>query len=320
MTGKGGGPFDDLRAALSEPPPGASAPAGLDRPFRLDVGRAQRTGIPEVVHAERKRSEEVVEALRGLAGASGRAMASRCPPETATLVRERLGVDHDVVWHERARAVIVAIPGSEPVPSGGRVGVIAAGTSDLPIAAEAALMAREMGATVEEVADVGVAGLHRLVVPLERLLADGVDVLVVAAGMDGALPSVVAGLVAVPVIGLPTSVGYGFGGGGVGALTTMLQSCAPGLSVVNVDNGIGAGATAALIANRVAAARAWRPGGSSAVDSVDEPGDNFARGGPPFGHRREQFGELQDAFGGDGETALEIGAQSTENLRLGGRP
>ena len=98
----------------------------------------------------------------------------------------------------------------------------------------------------------GVAGLHRLVAPLERFAEAGVDAVVVAAGMDGALPSVVAGLVNVPVIGLPTSVGYGMGAGGIGALTTMLQSCAPGLVVVNIDNGIGAGSTAALIANRAA--------------------------------------------------------------------
>jgi hypothetical protein len=117
-------------------------------------------------------------------------------------------------------------------------------------------MAREMGAAVFEIWDVGVAGLHRLVAPLERLMLDGVDVIVVAAGMDGALPSVVAGLVDVPVIGLPTSVGYGYGGQGVGALMAMMQTCAPGLVVVNIDNGIGAGSTAALIANRVAAARA----------------------------------------------------------------
>jgi NCAIR mutase (PurE)-related protein len=115
-----------------------------------------------------------------------------------------------------------------------------------------------MGVEVTQVRDVGVAGIHRLVEPLERLISEGADALVVAAGMDGALPSVVAGLVAVPVIGLPTSVGYGYGGQGVGALMSMLQTCAPGLVVVNIDNGIGAGATAALIANRVAEARNGR--------------------------------------------------------------
>ena len=130
-----------------------------------------------------------------------------------------------------------------------------AGTSDVPVAEQAAVVAREMGCEVELVADVGVAGLHRLFPPLQKMLEVGVDVMVVAAGMDGALPSVVSGLVDVPVIGLPVSTGYGFAGQGVAALLSMLQTCAPGLTVVNIDNGVGAGATAGLIANRCARAR-----------------------------------------------------------------
>jgi NCAIR mutase (PurE)-related protein len=157
--------------------------------------------------------------------------------------------------YERAACVVAAQPGATRPVSGGVVGILSAGSSDIPIAAEAALIAAEMGANVLEAWDVGVAGLHRLVEPLERFAAQQADVIIVAAGMDGALPSVVAGLVDVPVIGLPTSVGYGFGGEGIGALTSMLQSCAPGLVVVNIDNGIGAGATAALIANRAARSR-----------------------------------------------------------------
>ena len=117
-------------------------------------------------------------------------------------------------------------------------------------------MAEEMGCEVTCIYDVGVAGLHRLVAPLNDLMRRGTDAIIVAAGMDGALPSVVAGLVAVPVIGLPTSIGYGMGGKGVAALLSMLQTCAPGLVVVNIDNGVGAGITAAMIANRVAEARA----------------------------------------------------------------
>jgi hypothetical protein len=134
--------------------------------------------------------------------------------------------------------------------------VITAGTSDAPWAEEAALLCREMGCQVYSVHDVGVAGIHRLWAPLHQLLEEvKVDVLIVAAGMDGALPSVVSGLVDVPVIGLPTSVGYGFGGKGEAALLSMLQTCSPGMAVVNIDNGIGAGAIAGLIANRMAAAR-----------------------------------------------------------------
>ncbi len=134
--------------------------------------------------------------------------------------------------------------------------MLTAGTSDIPWAAEAALLCREMGCQVHEVYDVGVAGIHRLWEPLNYLLEEfGVDAIIVAAGMDGALPSVVTGLVDVPVIGLPTSVGYGMGGKGEAALLSMLQGCAPGMSVVNIDNGIGAGAIAGVIANRMASVR-----------------------------------------------------------------
>jgi NCAIR mutase (PurE)-related protein len=135
------------------------------------------------------------------------------------------------------------------------VGLLTAGASDAPAADEAAFVAAEMGCRVVRADDVGVAGLHRLEAPLRRLRDERSDAIIVAAGMDGALPSVVSGLVEVPVIGLPTSVGYGLGGGGLAALLSMLQTCAPGLVVVNIDNGVGAGATAALFANRVAAAR-----------------------------------------------------------------
>lgn len=274
MSTNFGQPFDDLRAALAESAAGGEDPAA-ESTVRLDPGRVTRSGVPEVVHAEHKSPTIVAAALRRLADANGRALASRCRPESAEAIVAELAATHEVSWRETARAIVIAQPGVDIVPSGGRVAVISAGTSDVPVAAEAALMAREMGAAVEEVWDVGVAGLHRLVRPLERMMGSGVDVLIVAAGMDGALPSVVAGLVSVPVIGLPTAVGYGFGGGGIGAMTTMLQSCAPGLVVVNVDNGIGAGATAALIANRVAAAR--NAPAQPAVDRRDERGGDHPR-------------------------------------------
>lgn len=259
-------PFAWLQAALhnisqrdqtNSPPPAqnlANDPAG----FRLDPSRAERTGIPEIVLAERKRAEDVVRSLLALAGARGRALASRVRDDQVPTLLTSIQAPFVVEHLPEARLVTVARDGCAPLPQGGRVGVISAGTSDRPVALEAATMAREMGCTVTEVADVGVAGLHRLFVPLDELLREGVDVLIVAAGMDGALPSVVAGLVPVPVIGLPVSVGYGYGGDGTAALMAMLQSCAPGLAVVNIDNGIGAGSTAALIANRVAAARGAR--------------------------------------------------------------
>jgi pyridinium-3,5-biscarboxylic acid mononucleotide synthase len=249
-------PFSDLREALDRTEQQRDQPIEEGQPFvRVDPSRAHRAGIPEVVFAGNKASADIADALRRLAEANGRALASRVRPEDVGSIQDALEPDVSVVWHPLARAIVASRPGTERLARGGIVGILSAGTSDIPIAAEASLAAAEMGASVLEAWDVGVAGLHRLVAPLERMSAAGVDALVVAAGMDGALPSVVAGLANVPVIGLPTSVGYGLGGGGVGALTTMLQSCAPGLVVVNIDNGIGAGSTAALIANRAAAGR-----------------------------------------------------------------
>ena len=221
-----------------------------------DLDRRRRTGIPEFVLAATKPADEVMDLLRRLADADGRALATRCPQPTIARIQERLSGSYEVVIDEEACAVVVAQPGCQLPRAGGQIGILTAGSSDGPVAAEAAVVAREMGAGVVQARDVGVAGLHRLVAPLEGMVAAGVDALIVVAGMDGALPSVVAGLVDVPVIGVPTSTGYGYGGEGVGALLAMLQSCAPGLVVVNIDNGVGAGATAALIANRMAAARA----------------------------------------------------------------
>ena len=249
-------PFDDLRQALCRTDqPRDHANEESQTLVRVDPNRAHRAGIPEFVLAGNKASREVSDALRRLVAANGRAMASRVRPESIAAIQDALQPAIFVDAHPAARALVASRPGTERPNRGGVVGILSAGTSDIPVAAEASLAAAEMGATVFEAWDVGVAGLHRLVAPLERFMAARVDVLVVAAGMDGVLPSVVAGLVDVPVIGLPTSVGYGAGAGGVGALTTMLQSCAPGVVVVNIDNGIGAGATAALIANRAAAGR-----------------------------------------------------------------
>lgn len=250
--------LDELRIALGshnalEP---ASPADGISSPeFRIDGSRWQRTGIPEVVHAEHKSDAAVIASLRALVERQGRAMASRVAAQRIEAIAPHLATDLEVEIHDVARCLVVARAGSGRPRTGGGIGVVSAGTSDIPVASEAALMASEMGANVLTFWDVGVAGLHRLMQPLGALTAARVEAIVVAAGMDGALPSVVAGLVDVPVIGLPTSVGYGFGGQGVGALTTMLQSCAPGLVVVNIDNGIGAGATAALIANRAASSR-----------------------------------------------------------------
>jgi NCAIR mutase (PurE)-related protein len=249
-------PFDDLRRALHD----ISQEVEPAPRLRLDPERVGRTGVPEVILADSKPPDLVIESLSRLAEATGRVMASRCDRALADLATDRLSPRLRIEWHEEARAIIASQPGRIAPSGGGAVGVITAGASDGPVAAEAALMATEMGARVTLVRDVGVAGLQRLVQPLERLIDNGVDALIVAAGMDAAIVSVVAGLVPVPVIGLPTSVGYGYGGKGEGALMSMLQACAPGVVVVNIDNGIGAGAAAALIANRAGCARTTNPG------------------------------------------------------------
>lgn len=222
---------------------------------RVDLDRRRRTGIPEVVLAAHKRDDDLVVSISRIVEASGRVLVSRLLPHQREVLA-RFEVDgYTVDLHEAGHVATISRTGSDVELTGGRIGVISAGSSDRAVADEATVMAQEMGVKVFRASDVGVAGLHRLVQPLRDIMAADVDCIVVAAGMDGALPSVVAGLVDVPVIGLPVSVGYGHGGNGEAALMTMLQSCAPGITVVNIDNGIGAGSTAALIANRMAAAR-----------------------------------------------------------------
>lgn len=222
---------------------------------RPDIHRDRRKGVPEIILAERKTLEATIQIARHFLDTTHRALLSRVPETWLDPLRQAFP-DAEIEWHPNPRAMAIRHPDGYPTPTGGRVGICTAGTSDIPAAEEAAFICREMGCTVYPVYDVGVAGIHRLFDPLEHLIREArVDVIIVAAGMDGALPSVVAGLVDVPVIGLPTSVGYGLGGQGQAALLAMLQTCAPGLAVVNIDNGIGAGAIAGLIANRAAAAR-----------------------------------------------------------------
>ncbi len=222
---------------------------------RPDPEREHRKGAPEVILCNTKSVAQSLGIAAALLARTGRAIMSRVPDALYAALCETYG-EGRVEWYAASRMAIVRAEGAAVAPTGGRVGVITAGTSDQPAAEEAAVICRELGCRVSLHYDCGVAGLHRLFGPLRTLLAEeDVDALVVAAGMDGALPSVVSGLVDVPVIGLPTSVGYGYGGGGQAALMSMLQTCSPGLAVVNIDNGIGAGIMAGIIANRVAAAR-----------------------------------------------------------------
>lgn len=223
------------------------------RDARPDFDRETRKGIPEIVLAGVKTDEQVLSIVRAFVATNGRAVVTRLRPGTLALLHTEFPGHVDA--RPAARAAAIHAPDYRRPQTGGHVGILTAGTSDIPVAEEARLVAEEMGCQVSTLFDVGVAGLHRLLSPLRELLASDVAVLVVCAGMDGALPSVVSGLSPVPVIGVPTSIGYGAGGKGRAALLAMLQTCAPGLTVVNIDNGAGAGATAALIANRLATAR-----------------------------------------------------------------
>ncbi|MFH1468182.1 MAG: nickel pincer cofactor biosynthesis protein LarB [Pseudomonadota bacterium] len=209
----------------------------------LDLERPRRTGLPEVVFGQGKTAAQIAALMGRLHQAGQVAIATRVDDEKAAAVLAALPeVQHLGV----ARVLLLPAPGEGPRPAvRGPVAVVCAGTSDLPVAEEAAVVLEAFGHPVERVRDVGVAGIHRLLEHLERLRA--CSVLVVVAGMEGALPSVVAGLVGRPVIAVPTSVGYGASFGGVAALLGMLNSCAPGLSVVNIDNGFGAACQAALI-------------------------------------------------------------------------
>jgi pyridinium-3,5-biscarboxylic acid mononucleotide synthase len=219
---------------------------------RLDLGRRERKGVPEVVYAPRKTDRALAEIVACFLRERGFALASRVAAERATALRQALSAaalpPHELRLDAETGILEALTEGYRPPEHEGVVGIITAGTSDIPVAEEAALVMRHMGVGVQRAYDVGVAGVHRLLEPLGRMIAEEVAALVVVAGMEGALPSVVAGLVAVPVIGVPTSTGYGLGGDGTAALYSILQSCSPGLVAVNIDNGVGAGAAAALIA------------------------------------------------------------------------
>jgi pyridinium-3,5-biscarboxylic acid mononucleotide synthase len=208
---------------------------------RVDTHRALRTGVPEVVLGMGKTADQIARIAQTLAAAGGNVLITRVTPEVAAELRERLpGVEYLPVPR-------LAILHQAPVAPRGRgpIAVVCAGTSDLPVAEEAAAVAELFGNKVERVFDAGVAGLHRLLASLDVLRR--ASVVIAVAGMEGALASVVGGLVAAPVIAVPTSVGYGASLGGVAALLTMLNSCASNVTVVNIDNGFGAAYVASLI-------------------------------------------------------------------------
>ncbi len=211
---------------------------------RIDHHRTLRTGFPEVVFCQGKTCEQVVEIVKRLSERHPSVLATRATPEVAeVVVRE---IPH-AEYNEPARCITVRRPGSEQPRRDDEkyILVVSAGTADIPVAEEAAVTAEAMGSRVERVYDVGVAGLHRLLDQKSKL--DAANVIIVCAGMEGALPSVVGGLVDCPVIAVPTSIGYGASFQGLAALLSMLNTCAEGIAVVNIDNGFGAGYFAHLI-------------------------------------------------------------------------
>jgi NCAIR mutase (PurE)-related protein len=207
---------------------------------KLDHHRALRTGMPEVIFAAGKTTDQVAAIFARMANAGGNVLATRASREYYDAV---LAVEPRAEFHAMARCI--TLMQAATTPGKGTIAVVCAGTSDLPVAEEAAVTARLMGNQVELIADVGVAGIHRLLAQKDSL--QSARVLIVCAGMEGALPTVVAGMVNAPVLAVPTSVGYGASFGGVAALLGMLNTCAPNVSVVNIDNGFGAACIASLI-------------------------------------------------------------------------
>jgi pyridinium-3,5-biscarboxylic acid mononucleotide synthase len=207
----------------------------------IDHHRELRTGVPEIVYGASKTPDQIAAALRELARVAGGAIATRVDAHKAAAVRALLP---DVTIHELARIVTLGVPSARPVAK--PIAVVCAGTSDLPAAEEAALVSEFLGAPVVRVCDVGVAGLHRLLARLDEIR--GADVVIAVAGMEAALPSVLGGLIDRPLIAVPTSIGYGVSIDGLVALGAMLTSCAPGITVVNIDNGVGAAVAAVKIA------------------------------------------------------------------------
>ncbi len=222
---------------------------------KFDVGRKFRRGIPEVIFAEKKQLVDLKKILLAAISRSDPVLVSRINKNdffkiisfaNKNKIKTKLGKNTTSILFFKNMLK----------PSGGHVGILTGGTSDIGVAEEARLMAEAMGCVCTYSYDVGIAGLHRLLPIIKKMIREEVDAIVAVAGMEGALASIVSSLVDIPVIGVPSSVGYGYGEKGVAALAAMLQSCTLGLSVVNIDNGIGAGAIAANIANRSTRKRA----------------------------------------------------------------
>lgn len=212
----------------------------IDEIANLDLERYERAGKPEAIFAEKKSVDDLIAIIKEIQKEGKSTLVTRLNDEQIEALKGIEGVE----VNERGRIAVVGEKKSEVI---GRVAVLTAGTSDIPVAEEAAVTAEFLGLDVLRFYDVGVAGLHRIVEPVKRIRDEKVDSVIVVAGMEGALPSVIAGLVDVPVIAVPTSVGYGVNLGGISTLFAMLQSCSSGVAVMNIDNGFGAAIFASLI-------------------------------------------------------------------------
>jgi NCAIR mutase (PurE)-related protein len=217
---------------------------------KIDLERESRTGIPEVILAEGKKFEHLVEIVTGVLQKKGMTIITRLDPSSAENLHSRVGTRASFDYHGDAKVAVVKRTDFKSTPVSGKVGIVAAGTSDYPVGEEARVIVESLGCTTLTEYDVGVAGVHRLFTALEKMINAGVDVYIVIAGREGALPTLVAGIVDAPVIGVPVSSGYGYGGKGEAALKAMLQSCSP-LTVVNIDAGFVAAVAAVQIVKRI---------------------------------------------------------------------
>ncbi len=222
----------------------------------LDIEREKTTGVPEVILARGKEPEDVYTLAQALIEKKGHVLITKAGKEHF----EELDKINAFKRFNKKAGVAALSKKKENKDLVGKVAVFAAGTSDIPVAEEARTVLEELGCKAIPAYDIGIAGIHRVLPWANKVLEEDVDVVIVVAGMEGALASVVKSMVNVPVIGVPTSIGYGYGGKGVGALMTMLQSCSPGLTVVNIDNGFGAAAAAYLICTRITRKRGEKLG------------------------------------------------------------
>ncbi|WP_455142050.1 nickel pincer cofactor biosynthesis protein LarB [Candidatus Hodarchaeum mangrovi] len=225
----------------------------IENEVTLDSGRFKRKGIPEVIYAEKKSPETVRRIIQTHLKENSSILVSRVLEKHLGIIKTNFAEQYNIQISPQFEpySVIVATKDYQFQKSVNKIGILTAGTSDIPVAEEVKAIAKMMGVSTIQFNDVGIAGVHRIFEPLKTMLQENVRVIVAIAGMEGALPAIVTSLVQIPVIGVPTSVGYGYGGKGEAALLTMLQTCSPGLVVVNIDNGINAGATAALIIKQI---------------------------------------------------------------------